>query len=305
MSRVNIEAIRHAHPLPNVAGGLVKLQRAGNEWKAPCPFHDDRSPSFTIFAGGERFYCFGCGASGDVLDFVRMAHNVGLREAAEMLGGSNLPSVHVQQSPKNEKPERIAEARAIWRGAVPVQGTLAEAYLRSRGLYLPIPDSIRFAELRYGKKGRQYPCLVAAVGSVDHKLVGIQRTYLNDAGTGKAAVPKPKLSLGRVASGAIRLAPAAAELVVCEGLEDGLTLMQQMGRAVWVAAGASVLPSMQFPVGVRSIVIGADDDAAGETAAQKAAEAFVARKLKVRIIRPLEGFKDFNDELRGIARREK
>ena len=92
---------------------------------------------------------------------------------------------------------------------------------------------------------------------------GIQRTFLNEAGTGKAAVPKPKLSLGRVRGGAIQLAPAAAELIVCEGLEDGLTLQQECSRAVWVAAGASMLPGMELPPVVRQVTIGADGDEAG------------------------------------------
>ena len=296
---LNLEAIRLSNPLPAIVGASVKLFRAGNEYKGCCPFHDDRSPSFTIFADGTRFYCFGCGASGDVLDYVQRSNGVGLREAADMLGAGSLPSVDVRPIPAPDDRHRIEEARTIWRNAVPAAGTPAESYLRARGLHLPIPASIRFARLPYGKRGREYPCLIAAVGSVDNKLVGIQRTFLNDAGTGKAAVPKAKLSLGRVSGGAIRCAPCAAALVVCEGLEDGLTLMQEMGRAVWVAAGASMLPNMLFPDGVRSVVIGADGDETGEAAARKAADAFTGRGHQVRTIRPLDGFKDFNAELQG------
>jgi DNA primase len=303
--RLDLEAIRQANPLPSVVGASIRLMRAGNEFRACCPFHADKSPSFTIFANGTRFHCFGCGASGDVLDFVRRAHGIGLREAAEWLSAGNLPSVHVQPVPPQDDRNRIAEARAIWCNAVPASGTPAERYLRSRGLHLPIPESIRFAVLPYGRGAREYPCLVAAVGSVDHKLTGIQRTYLRETGDGKAAVPKPKLSLGRIAGGAIRLAPCAGELMVCEGLEDGLTLQQEMGRAVWVAAGASMLPAMQFPAGVRSVVIGADGDEAGEAAAQKAAAAFLGRRLRVRIIRPPCGSKDFNDAAVAAAKAER
>ncbi|WP_070152562.1 DUF7146 domain-containing protein [Sphingobium phenoxybenzoativorans] len=298
--RFDLDTIRRYNPLPGIVGASLKLIKAGNEFKAQCPFHPDRSPSFTIFAGGERFYCFGCGASGDVLDYVQRSHGVTLREAADMLGGGYVPAIHVAQIAQDEKPERIEEARYIWGDAVPAQGTPAETYLRSRGLHLPIPDSIRFARLPYGKGGAVHPCLVACVASVDHKVVGIQRTYLAADGKGKAKVPKPKLSLGRIAGGAIRLAPCAADLVVCEGLEDGLTLQQEMGRAVWVAAGSSLMPAMQFPEGARSVVIGADGDSAGEEAAEKAATAFAKRGLRVRIIRPLEGFKDFNAELQGV-----
>ncbi|MFC4293553.1 CHC2 zinc finger domain-containing protein [Novosphingobium tardum] len=301
MSALDLGAIRRAHPLPGIVGGVVKLHRAGNEFKACCPFHADRTPSFTIFSGGQRFHCFGCGASGDVLDFIQQAHGVSLRDAAAMLGSDGLPSVVVAPVPPDDGQDRIAEARAIWRSAAPVTGTLAEGYLRHRGLHLPLPDSIRFSSLRYGKSGPQHPCLVAAVASVEGKLVGIQRTYLNAAGTGKAAVPKPKLSLGRVSGGAIRLAPFSACLVVCEGLEDGLTLQQELGTAVWVAAGATMLPNMQFPAGAESIAIGGDGDAAGRAAAGKAAADFTARGLSTRVFFPA-GAKDFNAELTEGAR---
>jgi DNA primase len=58
---------------------------------------------------------------------------------------------------------------------------------------------------------------------------------------------------------------------------------------------------MQFPAEVASVLIGADNDPAGEQAALQAAHAFAARGLSVRIIRPLSGYKDFNDELRGAS----
>ncbi|WP_126172604.1 DUF7146 domain-containing protein [Altericroceibacterium xinjiangense] len=293
---LNMEVIRRDYLLPQVVGPVTKLQKAGHEFKACCPFHSDQSPSFTIFDGGRRFHCFGCGASGDVLDFVQRAHNVGLREAAAMLTGGDLPSIEIEPTASVEKLDRRDEARAIWREAIPAAGTPAESYLRSRGLTLPIPPTIRFLRLRYGKKGRDYPCLVAAIAGPDNRLCGIQRTYLNEAGTGKAAVPKAKLSLGKVAGGAIRLAPAAEEMVVCEGLEDGLTLQQELGRAAWVAAGASMLPAVQFPPIVHSVAIGGDADQAGREAAEKARASFAGRGLMARAFFPV-GAKDFNAEL--------
>ena len=285
--RLDLDVIREQHPLPSVAGAVVKLRPAGREWKACCPFHPDRSPSFTIFDGGRRFQCFGCGASGDVLDFLQRLHNVGLRDAADMLTGGNLPSVHIEPLAANDQGDRLDEAHTIWRDAEPVTGTLAETYLRWRGLDLAIPPTIRFARLPYGKRGKEYPCLIAAVTGPDNKLSGIQRTYLADDGLGKADVPKAKLSLGRVSGGAIRLAPAAAELVVCEGLEDGMTLQQELGRAVWVAAGASMLPTMRFPDIVQSVAIGGDADDSGRAAAMKAAETYARRGLSSRVFFPV------------------
>jgi DNA primase len=267
-----------------------------------CPFHSDRSPSFTIFDGGRRFHCFGCGASGDVLDFVQRAYGVSLPEAARMLGGDEVPRVALPSVPPAAAKAKASRDRAvaIWESAAPAAGSLAESYLGLRGIHPPFPPDIRFARLAYGLHG-QVPCLVAAVRDVVGGVTGIQRIFLRGDGLGKADMAKPKLSLGVVKGGAIRLGDldGSGVVTVCEGPEDGLSLLVMLDGPVWVAAGATFLPAMQFPAGVRSIIIGADNDPAGKDAANKAAHAFAARGLTVRIIRPLDGFKDFNDELRG------
>lgn len=297
---LDIAAIRAANPLPAIAGAQVRLRRAGDEWKGCCPFHADRSPSFTIYNGGTRFQCFGCGASGDVLDYVARLYGFGLIDAARALGAGELPKADLPKLAPAERCDRTSEALAIWQSAIPAAGTLAEAYLASRGIWPPFPPDLRFQRLPCGNSG-PLPCLVAPVRSVTGDLIGIQRIFLRSDGRGKADLPKPKLSLGKVAGGAIRLGDldASGMVTVCEGPEDGLSLRMMLGGPVWVAAGAAMLPAMQFPAEVRAIVIGADNDSAGEEAAQKATHAFAQRGLTVRIIRPLAGFKDFNDELRG------
>ena len=294
---LDLATIRARHSLPSIVGASLKLIRAGNEWKACCPFHPDRSPSFTIFDGGERFHCFGCGASGDVFDYLERAHDVGLREAVAMLEGGNIPMIVQPLLPPEPERDTTAEAVAIWRAAGPIGGTPAEAYLRQRGLDLRLPDSLRFARLRYGSK--TLPCLVALIANDQNKIGGIQRTFVKEDGSGKADVPAPKLSLGRIGGGAIRLAPAAATLVVTGGLEDGLTLQQELGQAVWAATGEGNIANMALPVGVRSVIIGADRDESGEAHAKRAADAFVEQGRSVRIIRPIAPAKDFNEELVG------
>lgn len=299
----DLDAIRRDNPLPDVAAKLVALRPAGQEWTACCPFHPDRSPSFTIFDGGRRFHCFGCGASGDVLDFVQRAYAVSLPEAARMLGAGDVPTVAMPRTAPAEQPNRTPEALAIWKRAEPAAGTLAEPYLRWRGIAPPYPPALRFLRLPCGNLG-PLPCLVAAVQDVAGEVIGIQRIWLAHDGMGKADVPKPKLSLGAIKGGAIRLGDldGTGSLIVCEGPEDGLSLVEMLGGPVWVSAGTTFLTAMRFPPVVRQIVIGADNDPAGREAADKAARAFAERGLAVRIIRPLEGFKDFNDELRGAER---
>lgn len=297
---VDTAMIAAANPLPDIVGAVVTLQSTGNEWRGCCPFHKDGSPSLYIYKGGRRWYCFGCSKGGDVIDFVRELHQVDFRSAASMLAAGDMPAVSLPpiDRPERSKEDRVEEARAIWRASSSATGTLVETYLKSRGLDLPIPETIRFASLTYGKRGPQHPCLVAAIVGADNRLCGIQRTYLAADGLGKANVAKPKLSLGRISGGAIRLAPAANELAVCEGLEDGLTVQQEHGRAVWVAAGAGNMHKMAFPALVSRVVIGGDADEAGRKGAEAARKAFVARHMAARVIFPA-GAKDFNAELMG------
>lgn len=90
---IDLDAIKREHPLSSVAQREgVKLKRVGKEWKACCPFHEDKTPSFTIFDSDKRFHCFGCEKSGDVLDFVQEARGLhSLEDAARFLCGGDPP----------------------------------------------------------------------------------------------------------------------------------------------------------------------------------------------------------------------
>jgi DNA primase len=292
-------AIRDGFAMSEVVSKAgVELQRAGNEWKGCCPFHTDRTPSFTIYADDRRAHCFGCGWSGDVLDFMQEAHGVKLFGAIDMLTGGELRELEQRRAPAKPKADMRPVAQRIVNGSVPIEGTPAAAYLRSRGITIDLPHTLRFARLAPPKiEGNGLlaangpgllPALVAIVTNPAGELVGLQRTYLTEDGR-KAATkvtdtdrkPKVKYSLGNVIGGAIQIGPPSASMLVTEGLEDGLTLAQALGRSVWVAAGTSMMPQMMFAAVTRAIVIGADGDAAGEAAAAKTAAAFDAAGLGV------------------------
>ena len=112
----DIDRLRLENPLHDVAADFgVRLEKDGKEWIACCPFHQEDTPSFTIFAGkdgAERFNCFGCGERGDVLDFVQRIKGVDLREAVKVLGGE-LRRYNVQ-------PRQIAEPVDIYAGILPL-----------------------------------------------------------------------------------------------------------------------------------------------------------------------------------------
>jgi DNA primase len=309
-----VAGIHDRFPLSGVAAKAgVKLHRAGREWKGRCPFHNDNTPSFTIYADDRRAHCFGCGWTGDVLDMVQKAYGVKLPAAIEMLDSGALRDLEQQLAPAKPKPDLRPLIDRILRGSSPIEGTPAEAYLRRRGITVPLLGALRFARLAPPKiEGNgvlaangpaPLPAMVAVVSDQAGGVVGIQRTYLTDDGR-KAATTDPKgkvkYSLGDVMGGAIRLGPVIPEgLALCEGVEDSLSLMEMGAASAWAAAGAGMLHNMALPALVRSVVIGADADEAGRMAADRAAAAFVSAGREVRVIYPGGGAVDFNAELMG------
>lgn len=80
-----IDEIVFRNDVETVIGSYVTLKRAGSNYQAPCPFHSERTPSFTVFPATKSFYCFGCGAGGDVITFVMRAENVDYPDALQIL----------------------------------------------------------------------------------------------------------------------------------------------------------------------------------------------------------------------------
>ncbi|MBO7309885.1 MAG: DNA primase, partial [Clostridia bacterium] len=80
-----IDEIVSRNDIENVIGSYVTLKRAGSNYQSPCPFHSERTPSFTVFPATRSFYCFGCGAGGDAITFVMRAENVDYVDAIKIL----------------------------------------------------------------------------------------------------------------------------------------------------------------------------------------------------------------------------
>lgn len=296
--RIDFSTLRQENSLVDVANATVKLIKSGHEFKACCPFHSDRTPSLTLYQSkaGWRWQCFGCGLGGDVIDWLAALHSLPVSDAARMLAGGNVPSVHVAAPPPADKAHKGEQARKVWVDALPIAGTPAENYLRRRNIDIRLPDCLRFARLRFA--GEVRPMLIAAVAGPDNCVQAIHRIVLKDDGS-KADLQggKVKFSLGPVMGGAIRLTGSANGMLVCAGIEDGLTLMQQQAQAVWAVTGDVALPAVKLPAGVRSVVVAHDNDASGKSAGAKTAKKLVDEGRQVRLIQPLSQFKDFNEEI--------
>ena len=80
-----IEEIKYRNKIEDVISSYVNLKRAGSNYQGVCPFHSEKTPSFTVFPNTETFHCFGCGAGGDVISFIMRAENLEYPGAIEFL----------------------------------------------------------------------------------------------------------------------------------------------------------------------------------------------------------------------------
>lgn len=82
-----IQELVARNDISEVIGQYVQLRRRGRTYSGLCPFHNEKTPSFTVYPDTQSFYCFGCGAAGDVISFVRKISNLGYVEAVKQLAG--------------------------------------------------------------------------------------------------------------------------------------------------------------------------------------------------------------------------
>jgi len=137
-----IEELKLRCPIEDVISSYVTLKRAGSNHNGLCPFHSEKTPSFTVFSGTSSFYCFGCGAGGDVISFIMRAENLDYRDALEFLAkraGISLPDDGTRQE-RGVTRKRLYEmntaAAKFFRSALfeSDEGGIARNYLNGRGL---------------------------------------------------------------------------------------------------------------------------------------------------------------------------
>ena len=104
-----IEEVRARNDIVDVVGGYVRLQKKGNTYFGLCPFHNEKTGSFSVSPHKQMYYCFGCGEGGNVLTFVRKYENFTFQEALEMLAdraGVTLPKYEMTSAQKKEADKR-------------------------------------------------------------------------------------------------------------------------------------------------------------------------------------------------------
>lgn len=138
-SETPVEQVRAAADIIRVVGQHVNLKKAGRTYKALCPFHSEKTPSFVVFPETGRWHCFGCGEGGDVFTFLMKVENLTFPEALRRLAdeaGISLPQATKSNVSREERDNLYAanEAAAVYYHALLLKSAGTREYVAQRGI---------------------------------------------------------------------------------------------------------------------------------------------------------------------------
>lgn len=250
------------------------------------------------------------GEHGDLLDVIR--ENCDLvefqdvaKEARRFLSLPRPESTRQAERPSTQAPTGTVEsARRLLAMSRPISGTVAEKYLRSRGIAsLRGIGSLRFHPRCYYRSDDRspteiWPAMIAAVTDLDGKLTGAHRTWLDPSGGDKAPIASPRRSIGHLLGNAVRFGDAGEVMAVGEGIETTLSLRCMMPAMPMMAALSAVhLAAIRFPDALRRLYIARDDDPAGDKAVATLIDRTQAARIEAIVLSPQ--LEDFNEDLRA------
>jgi Toprim domain len=208
-----------------------------------------------------------------------------------------------QSSAPTGSPE---SARRLFAMSRSIAGTVAETYLRNRGVTaLHGTAKLRFHPRCYYRPDHDaptqtWPAMIAAVTDFDGEITGAHRTWLDPSGEDKAPIDTPRRAMGHLLGNAVRFDMAQDVMAAGEGIETVLSLRCVMPDMPMVAAlSAAHMAAILFPVTLRRLYIVRDNDAAGDGAA--AALIDRAKALGIEAITLSPTLEDFNEDLRGLG----
>jgi DNA primase len=338
------ERIRARVDLAQIVGETVALKPAGRgQLKGLCPFHGERTPSFHVHVERGFFYCFGCGAKGDVFDYVMRTQGIEFRDALQLLG--ERVGIEVRGAPAGQGRRRdlleINEVALAWFVAQ-LPGSAAADYLRRRGLtdetvrdwglgFAPDgwdgllkhmltrgvrdDDLLAAGLITENERGRRYDRfrgrVMFPIRDALGRVVGFAGRLLDDGVPKYLNTPETALfKKGELLYGLDRARAAireSGEVVVVEGYMDVLALHQTgFGNAV-AALGANLTveqADLLTRLDAQRVLLAFDADDAGQRAVLAGLEQSVGRRFLVQAVRLPSGKDPADAVLAGEAERE-
>lgn len=131
----SIEALKARLDIVDVVGSYVELKRSGANFKAPCPFHDEKSASFMVNTQRQKYHCFGCGVDGDAIGFTMAYEKLSYPEAIEKLANSVNFTLHYTDNKEQKVRSNLLESLSGWYQKLLGDNNTASTYLHERGVF--------------------------------------------------------------------------------------------------------------------------------------------------------------------------
>jgi len=309
IDNASIESLKSTIDIVDVVGSFIELRKAGANYKANCPFHGEKTPSFVVSPSKQIYHCFGCGVGGDSIKFVMELEKLSYPEAIEKLASMHNFSLSYSKGTSDySDAKRVLEAVGQWYVKNLDQHSVARKYLLDRGVsqssierfeigyvpsgrevlqflqtaLLPLPKAVDAGILAQNEQSTGYYArlierITFPIYSSSASIVGFGGRTITNHPAKYINSPQTKLfNKSRLLYG-YHLAKESIyknkKLIVCEGYLD-VVMFHQAGFTEAVASMGTALTSEHLPLlrkGEPKIILAYDGDKAGMAAALKAA----------------------------------
>lgn len=303
----SIEALKARLDIVDVVGSYLELKKAGANYKAPCPFHGEKTASFVVSPTKQIYHCFGCGAGGDSIKFTMEYEKLTYPEALEKLASSYNFSLSYSDSKNLKPPSLIMQQINDWYKSLLDTNETALSYIKERGIYessiekfglgyapdsnatinfiknqhLNMNEAIEMGVVGYDG-GRSFARFIeritfpiysangVIVGFGGRTITGHQAKYINSPET-------PFFNKSRLLYAynfAKHSIHKTKEIIITEGYLD-VIMLHQAGFTTAVASLGTALTPEHLPLlrkGEPKVIMAYDGDKAGRTAALKASK---------------------------------
>ncbi len=310
IDNASIESLKNSIDIVDVIGSFVELKKAGANYKANCPFHGEKTPSFIVSPSKQIYHCFGCGVGGDSIKFVMELEKLSYPEAIEKLANMFNFSLHYTKGSSDySDAKRVLEAIGQWYVKNLHQNATAKQYLLERGVsqssierfelgyvpsggevmqflqsaLLPLPKAVEAGIIAQGENAQGYYArlverITFPIYSASGSIVGFGGRTITNHPAKYINSPQTKLfNKSRLLYG-YHLAKESIyknkKIIICEGYLD-VVMFHQAGFTEAVAGMGTALTSEHLPMlrkGEPKVILAYDGDKAGVAAALKAAQ---------------------------------
>ena len=321
IDEASIERLRNSIDIVDVISNYIELKKSGANYKANCPFHGEKTPSFVVSPQKQIFHCFGCGIGGDAIKFVMEFEKLSYPEAIEKLASSyNIPLSYTKGKGSLSDEKRVLELLLHWYKKNLVQNKEALNYLLNRGVnqnsiekfelgfvgsgssvieylkqnQIPLPKAVDAGVIALGERGEYYARLVDRIifpiYNANGSIVGFGGRTVTNHPAKYINSPQTKLfNKSRLLYGynlAKREIFDKGQVIITEGYLD-VIMLHQAGFNTAVATLGTALTSEHLPIlrkGEPKIILAYDGDSAGVNAALKASKLLSANGFEGSVV---------------------